>query len=307
MGMSDFYGPADENESIATIQEAIDAGVTLLNTGDFYGMGHNEMLVRRAIEGRRDRVFLSVKFGAMRGPDGRFYGFDGRPAAVKNFVAYSLKRLGTDFIDLYQPAQVDPVIPIEETVGAIADLVKAGHVRYVGLSEAAASTVRRASAVHPIAALETEYAVLTRDIEAETLPSVREQGVSVVAYGVLCRGLIGASAGSFQTPGDSRGTFLPRFQGENLQKNLALTASLAAIAADKGITPAQLAIAWVLARGDDIVPLAGARRKERLREALVAADVELTAEDLARIDAAVPAGATAGTRYPAEQMHTVNR
>ena len=308
MGMSDFYGPADENESIATIQEAIDAGVTLLNTGDFYGMGHNEMLIRRAIEGRRDRVFLSVKFGAMRGPDGRFNGFDGRPAAVKNFVAYSLKRLATDYIDLYQPARVDPVVPIEETVGAIAELVKAGHVRYVGLSEASAATVRRASAVHPIAALETEYAVLTRDIEAETLPAMRELGVSVIAYGVLCRGLIGGSStGSFQTPGDSRGSFLPRFQGENLRTNLTLTASLAAIAAGKGITPAQLAIAWVLSRGDDIVPLVGARRRERLREALAAADVELTAEDFARIDTAVPAGATAGTRYPAEQMQMVNR
>ena len=307
MGMSDFYGPADENESIATIHEAIDAGVTLLNTGDFYGMGHNELLIRRAIEGRRDRVFLSVKFGALRGPDGRFNGFDGRPAAVKNFVAYSLKRLATDYIDLYQPARVDPVIPIEETVGAIAELVKAGYVRYVGLSEAAPATVRRASAVYPIAALETEYAVLTRDIEAETLPAIREQGVSVIAYGVLCRGLIGASAGSFQAPGDSRATFLPRFQGENMQKNLALTAKLAAIAADKAITPAQLAIAWVLSRGDDIVPLAGARRRERLREALSAADVELTAEDHSRIDAAVPVGATAGTRYPAEQMHMVNR
>jgi aryl-alcohol dehydrogenase-like predicted oxidoreductase len=308
MGMSDFYGPADENESIATIQEAIDSGITLLNTGDFYGMGHNEMLIRRAIDGRRDRVFLSVKFGAMRGPDGRFGGFDGRPAAVKNFAAYSLKRLGTDFIDLYQPARVDPVIPIEETMGAIAELVKGGHVRYAGLSEASSATVRRARAIHPIAALETEYAVLTRDIEAETIPGLREQGVSVVAYGVLCRGLIGGSStGSFQNPGDSRGSFLPRFQGENLQKNLALTASLAAIAAEKGMTPAQLAIAWVLARGKDIVPLVGARRRERLREALAAGDAKLTPEDLNRIDAAVPAGATAGTRYPAEQMHMVNR
>jgi pyridoxine 4-dehydrogenase len=308
MGMSDFYGPADDNESIATIQEAIDSGVTLLNTGDFYGMGHNEMLIRRAILGRRGRVFLSVKFGALRGPDGRFHGTDGRPAAVKNFVAYSLKRLGTDYIDLYQPARVDPVVPIEETMGAIAELVKAGHVRYAGLSEASNATVRRASAVQPVAALETEYAVLTRDIESETLPGLREQGVSVVAYGVLCRGLIGgSSAGSFQSPGDSRGSFLPRFQGENLQKNLVLTGSLGALAAEMGITPAQLAIAWVLARGEDIVPLVGARRRDRLREALATIDTTLTAEDLARIDTAIPAGATAGTRYPAEQMHMVNR
>jgi aryl-alcohol dehydrogenase-like predicted oxidoreductase len=308
MGMSDFYGPADETESIATIKEAIDSGVTLLNTGDFYGMGHNELLIRRAIEGRRDRVFISVKFGAMRDPARHFVGFDARPQAVKNFLAYSLNRLGTDYVDLYQPARVDPSVPIEETVGAIAELVTAGHVRHIGLSEASATTVRRAVAVHPIVALETEYAVVTRDIDTETLPAVRALGVAIVAYGVLSRGLIGgSSAGHFHAPGGSRAAFLPRFQGANLEKNLNVVAALAAIAAEKGITPAQLAFAWVLARGGDVIPLAGARRRDRLREALGALEVHLTAEDLACIDRAIPPQAVAGDRYPAEQMGMVNR
>jgi aryl-alcohol dehydrogenase-like predicted oxidoreductase len=308
MGMSDFYGPADDTESIATIHEAIDRGINFLNTGDFYGMGHNEMLIRQALEGRRDRVFISVKFGALRTPRGEFVGFDARPQAVKTFLAYSLKRLGTDYIDLYQPARVDPAVPIEETVGAIADLVKAGYVRHIGLSEASGATVRRATAVHPIAALETEYAVVTREIETETLPTVRELGVAVVAYGVLSRGLIGgSSAGSFNAPGDSRSLVLPRFQGENLRKNLALLDALAAVAAEKGVTVAQLAIAWVLAQGQDIIPLVGARRRDRLAEALGALDVHLSADDLARIDRSVPAGAVAGDRYPPEAMHAVNR
>ncbi len=307
MGMSDFYGPADETESIATIHEAIDRGVTLLNTGDFYGMGHNEMLIRRAIEGRRDRVFLSVKFGGLRTPDGRFIGFDARPASVKNFLSYSLRRLGTDFIDLYQPSRLDPSVPIEETIGAIAELVKAGYVRHVGVSEMSAATVRRANAVHPIAALETEYGVLTRDIEDGTLPSVRELGVSVVAYGVLSRGLIGTQPGQFAAPGDSRGSYFPRFQGDNLKKNGKLIDALAEIAAEKDATAAQLAIAWVLARGLDIIPLAGARRRDRLREALGALEILLTAEDLARIERAVPAGAVAGERYDPHGMKMVNR
>ena len=306
MGMSGVYGPADEGESIATIREAIDRGVTFLNTGDFYGMGHNESLVRRAIEGRRDRVQISVKFGALRSPDGQFLGFDARPAAVKTFLSYSLQRLGTDYIDLYQPARVDPAVPIEETVGAIADLIRAGYVRHVGLSEAAAATIRRASAVHPIAALEVEYAVVTRDIEAETLPTVRELGTGVVAYGVLSRGLIGGPAGGYGQPGDYR-TMSPRFQGANLEQNLKLMAAFDAVAADKGATPAQLAIAWVLAQGEDIVPLVGARTRARLAEALTAFDLELTAEDRTRIEAAIPAGSIAGDRYPAHAMAAVNR
>ena len=306
--MSDFYGPADDTESIATIHEAIDRGINFLNTGDFYGMGHNEMLIRQALAGRRDRVSISVKFGALRTPRGEFVGFDARPQAVKTFLAYSLKRLGTDYIDLYQPARVDPAVPIEETVGAIADLVKAGYVRHIGLSEASGATVRRATAVHPIAALETEYAVVTREIETETLPTMRELGVAVVAYGVLSRGLIGgSSAGSFNAPGDSRSMVLPRFQGENLRKNLALLDALAAVAAQKGVTVAQLAIAWVLAQGQDIIPLVGARRRDRLAEALGALDVHLSADELARINQSVPAGAVAGDRYPPEAMHSVNR
>jgi len=307
MGMSDFYGPADESESIATIREAIDRGVTLLNTGDFYGMGHNEGLIRRALEGRREKVFISVKFGAQRGPDGSFVGFDARPASVKNFLSYTLKRLGTDYVDLYQPARVDPAVPIEETVGAIAELIKAGYVRHVGLSEASAATVRRARAVHPIAALEAEYAVLTRGIEAETLPALREMGVSVVAYGVLSRGLIGGPAKGHGAAGDYRAAALPRFQGENLRKNQALVDALAEVAREKGATAAQLAIAWVLARGEDVVPLVGARTRARLGESLAALDLRLTPEDLARVEQAVPAGSAAGDRYDAHGMTSVDR
>lgn len=306
MGMSDFYGPADEGESIATIREAIDRGVTFLNTGDFYGMGHNEDLIRRAIEGRRGDVFLSVKFGALRAPDGQFVGFDTRPAALKNFLSYSLKRLGTDYIDLYQPARVDPSVPIEETVGAIAEMVRAGYVRHVGLSEASAATVRRAQAVHPIAALEVEYGLMTRDIEAETLPALRELGVPVVAYGVLSRGLIGGATGA-PAPGDFRSAHSPRFQGDNLARNLRLVDALAEVAREKGATPAQLAIAWVLSRGEDIVPLVGARTRPRLGESLAALDLSLSPEDLARIEAAMPSGSVAGDRYNAAQMAMVNR
>jgi aryl-alcohol dehydrogenase-like predicted oxidoreductase len=291
MGMSDFYGPADEGESIATIHEAIERGVTFLNTGDFYGMGHNEMLIAQAIEGRRDRVFISVKFGALRTPSMAFIGFDARPAAVKSFLTYSLKRLKTDYIDLYQPARVDPAIPIEDTVGAMAEMVQAGYVRHLGLSEAAPATVRRAQAVHPIAALETEYAVLTREIEA---------------YGVLSRGLIGGAAKGLGTAGDTR-AFLPRFQGENLPANAKLVDTLNTIAQEKGATAAQLAIAWVLARGQDIIPLIGARTRSRLAEALPALDLKLTDEDLTRIDAAFPVGAVAGDRYDKHGMAMVNR
>jgi aryl-alcohol dehydrogenase-like predicted oxidoreductase len=307
MGMSDFYGPADEDESVATILEAIDRGVTLLNTGDFYGMGHNESLIRRALGARRRDVILSVKFGAQRTPDGRFVGFDARPASVKTFLTYSLQRLGTDYIDIYQPARIDPTVPIEDTVGAIGEMIDAGYVRYVGLSEASAETVSRAAKVRPIAALEVEYGVMTRDIEADTLPRLRELGVGVVAYGVLARGLIGGPANGIGAAGDFRTAAVPRFQGENLTKNLRLVEALGRIAAEKETTPAQLAIAWALAGGEDIVPLVGARRRDRLREALGALEIRLGPDDLERINAAVPPDAVAGTRYDAAGMAMVNR
>jgi aryl-alcohol dehydrogenase-like predicted oxidoreductase len=301
MGMSDLYGPADEPESIATIRAALDAGITLLDTGDYYGMGGNELLLRDALKGhRRDQVVISVKFGALRDPQGAWIGFDGRPAAVKTFVAYSLRRLGTDYIDIYRPGRLDPVVPIEDTVGAIADLVKAGHVRHVGLSEVGADTLRRAHAVHPISDLQIEYSLLSRGIEAEILPTCRSLGIGVTAYGVLSRGLLSGhwSRDRALTRGDFRG-FAPRFSGENLDRNLSLVEALRAIANEKKMTVAQLAIAWALSRGSDIVPLVGARRRDRLAEALRAVDVTLTSDDLARIERAVPPGAAAGDRYPA--------
>ncbi|MBK8174264.1 MAG: aldo/keto reductase [Rhodospirillales bacterium] len=304
MGMSDFYGPADRAQSIATIHAAQDAGITLLDTGDFYGCGHNEMLIAEAMRGRRrEDAFIAVKFGAMRTPDAGFIGFDGRPSAVKNFLAYSLKRLGTDYVDLYQPARIDPNVPIEETVGAIKEMIERGYVRYLGLSEASAATLRRAHAVHPVAWLQIEYSLFSRGIEADILPTARALGISIAAYGVLSRGLL-----SGHWPAQAAGTApdfrsrLPRFTGDNLEKNLALVEALRALAADKGITVAQLAIAWVLARGADIIPLIGARRPERLEEALNALGVVLSTDDLARIEQAVPAGATAGDRYDAAQM-----
>jgi aryl-alcohol dehydrogenase-like predicted oxidoreductase len=304
MGMSDFYGPADEAESIATIRAALDAGVTLLDTGDYYGMGHNELLLREALRGRgRDGVVLSVKFGLMRAPDGAIVGLDGRPAAVKNFLAYSLRRLGTDHVDVYRLGRLDPAVPIEETVGAIADMVKAGYVRRVGLSEAGAGTVRRAHATHPVADLQIEYSLLSRGIEAEILPACRELGVGVTAYGVLSRGLLSGhwSKDRGVAAGDFRQT-APRFSGENLDRNLALVDALRAVADAKDATVAQVAIAWVLSRGEDVVPLVGARRRERLAEALGALELELTPEDLAAVERAVPAGAAAGDRYHAPQM-----
>ncbi|MFI6682167.1 aldo/keto reductase [Streptomyces sp. NPDC050485] len=307
MGMSALYGEADRGESIATIHAALDAGITLLDTGDFYAMGHNEMLIGEALRTApapaREQALTSVKFGALRDPQGGWYGYDGRPAAVKNFAAYSLQRLGVDHIDVYRIARVDENVPIEETVGAIAELVEAGHVRHVGLSEVGAATLRRAAAVTPISDLQIEYSLISRGIEDEILPAARELGIGVTAYGVLSRGLI---SGHFSrdrqlAAGDFRG-MSPRFQGENLQHNLDLVEALRKIAEQKGVSVAQIAIAWVLSRGEDIVPLVGARRRDRLTEALGALDVELGADDLAAIEAAFPPGAAAGDRYPQAQM-----
>ncbi|WP_370419206.1 aldo/keto reductase [Streptomyces sp. QH1-20] len=307
MGMSALYGEADRTESIATIHAALDAGVTLIDTGDFYGMGHNELLINEALRtapaGAREKALTSVKFGALRTVEGGFTGVDGSPEAVKNFAAYSLQRLGTGHIDVYRLARLDPKVPIEETVGAIAELVEAGHVRHIGLSEVGAETIRRAAAVAPISDLQIEYSLISRGIEESILPTVRELGIGVTAYGVLSRGLI---SGHF-TPdrqlaaNDFRG-MSPRFQGENLRHNLDLVEALRKIAESKGASVAQTAIAWVLAQGEDIVPLVGARRRDRLTEALGALDVTLDADDLAAIERAVPAGAAAGDRYPTDQM-----
>ena len=304
MGMSDLYGPADESEGIATIQAALEAGITLFDTGDFYGMGSNELLVREALRGcKRDQITLSAKFGALRDPKGGFIGYDGRPVAVKNFLAYTLRRLGTDYVDIYRPARVDPAVPIEETIGAIADMVKAGYVRHIGLSEAGADTLRRAHAVHPVADLQIEYSLLSRGIEPEILPTCRELGVGITAYGVLSRGLLSGhwSKDRARTRGDFR-NYSPRFNAKNIDHNLSLVERLRTVANAKGITVAQMAIAWVLSRGSDIVPLVGARQRERLAEALKVLDFQLTAEDLASIEQAVPPGTAAGDRYDAHSM-----
>lgn len=302
MGMSDFYGPADEAESIATIHAALEAGITLIDTGDFYGMGHNEMLIGDCLKGgKRDKAVLSVKFGGQRAPNGAFLGYAADPAATKTALAYTLKRLRVDYIDIYRPSRLSPTVPIEETVGAIAELVKEGYVRHIGLSEVGEETIRRAHAVHPIVDLQIEYAVLTRGVENKILPVLRELGIGLTAYGVLSRGLISESA----LAGGSMGGFrshAPRFQGENLGRNLKLVQALKEIADAKGCTVAQLAIAWVASRGDDIVPLVGARKRVRLAEAVGALDVRLTPDELARIEAAAPADAVAGARYPAEHM-----
>jgi aryl-alcohol dehydrogenase-like predicted oxidoreductase len=300
MGMSAFYGPADETESEATIHAALDAGITLLDTGDFYGMGHNEMLLGRALRNvPRDKYLLSVKFGAQITPDIQFLGYDASPNAVKTALSYSLKRLGTDYIDIYRPSRLDPKIPIEDTIGAIADMVKAGYVRHVGLSEVGVETIRRANAVHPICDLQIEYSLMTRGVEAEILPALRELGIVVTAYGVLSRGLIGSASA---VKGGGFRSHLPRFQGENLQKNLALVSALEAVARDKGVNVAQLAAAWVLSRGEDVIPLAGARKRTQLSDFLSAVDLDLSAGDIARIEAAMPADAVVGDRYPAAQM-----
>ena len=299
MGMSDFYGPSDRDESVATIHAAMDAGITLLDTGDFYGMGHNEMLIREALGGRsRDDVQISVKFGALRDPSKGFLGYDGRPIAVKNFIAYSLQRLGTDHIDIYRPARLDPNVPIEDTVGAIADLVKAGHVKHIGLSEVGSHTIRRAHAVHPIADLQIEYSLISRGIEDDILMTCRELGIGITAYGVLARGLISGHWSKDRSGAQDFRRMSPRFQGGNLDANLALADSLRKIAGEIGASPAQVAIAWVAAQGKDIIPLVGARRRERLTEALGALDVKLTPAHLAKLAEAIPPGIAAGGRYP---------
>jgi aryl-alcohol dehydrogenase-like predicted oxidoreductase len=303
MGMSGMYGPTDEGESIATIHAALDHGVTLLDTGDFYGVGHNEMLIGRALRDRRDKALLSVKFGVLRSPDGGWVGADARPAAVKNFLAYSLTRLAVDHVDIYRPARLDPAVPIEETVGAIAEMVKAGYARAIGLSEVGPETIRRAHATHPIADLQIEYSLISRGPEATIFPLLAQLGIGVTAYGVLSRGLLTGSKPAAQ--GDFR-AYLPRFTGENRRRNDLLAGALQELAAEKGIRPSQLAIAWVLARDRAVVPVVGARTRSQLAESLGALAVELSPADLARLDAAVPASAVAGDRYDERQMRILD-
>jgi aryl-alcohol dehydrogenase-like predicted oxidoreductase len=307
MGMSGMYGAADRAESIATIHAALDAGITLLDTGDFYGMGHNEMLIGEALKAMpRDKFLVSVKFGAQRDPAGAWIGYDARPAAVKTALAYSLQRLGLDYIDIYRPARLDPKVPVEDTIGAISDLVKAGYVRHIGLSEVGSETIRKAAAVSPIVDLQIEYSLISRGIEASVLPTLRELGIGVTAYGVLSRGLISghwhkdaAGAGDFRAHS-------PRFQGENADHNLALVEALRGVAAARGATVAQIAIAWVAAQGKDIIPLIGARRRNRLEEALGAARIALNSEDLAAIERVVPKDAARGERYAPAQMASLD-
>ncbi|HUB77760.1 MAG TPA: aldo/keto reductase [Bryobacteraceae bacterium] len=303
MGMSGVYGPADERESIATIHAALDRGINLIDTGDFYGMGHNEMLIGRALAGRRDGVLLSVKFGALRAPDGSWVGFDSRPAAVKNFLAHSLTRLGTGHIDIYRPSRLDSSVPIEETVGAIADMVRAGYVRAIGLSEVGAETIRRASAVHRISDLQIEYSLISRGPETRIFPALRESGIGVTAYGVLSRGLLTASP--LAAKGDFR-AHMPRFMGDNRARNQKLIEALAGMAARRGATPAQLAIAWVLAKDPMIVPVIGARTRQQLEESLGALEIELAPEDVAQLEDAIPASEVAGSRYAELQMRMLD-
>jgi len=303
MGMSGVYGATDESENLATIHAAIDAGINLLDTGDFYGMGSNELLLGLALRFLREKVILSVKFGAQRAPNGAWLGYDARPNAVKTALAYSLKRLGTDYIDIYRPARLDPNVPIEETIGAIAEMVKAGYVRYIGLSEVGPETIRRAAAVHPIVDLQIEYSVVSRSPEAQIFPLLEELGMGATTYGALSRGLLTGSQPAEN--GDFR-AFLPRFKGQNLALNRALVKKLAEIAHAKGVRPAQLAIAWVLAKGSYIVPVVGARTRTQLAETLGALHVELSAEELAEIETLVPADAVAGTRYDAGQMQMLD-
>jgi aryl-alcohol dehydrogenase-like predicted oxidoreductase len=309
MGMSDFYGPADREESVATLNAALDEGITLIDTGDFYGSGHNELLVGEVLRNRRrDEVVLSVKFGALRDPQGNFIGVDLRPVAIRNFLAYSLKRLNTDHIDIYRPARMPPGTDVEEVIRTLAELVKAGYIRHIGLSEIGAKTLRRAAAVHPIVDLQIEYSLASRDIEPEILPTARELGVGITAYGVLSRGLLSGhwTADRAVTTSDFRARS-PRFQGANLEKNLRLVEAFRTVAQRKGITAAQAAIAWVLSRGKDIIPLIGARTRERLDEALGAAEITLTAPELEELAGALPADAVAGMRYPEHSLPDLDR
>jgi aryl-alcohol dehydrogenase-like predicted oxidoreductase len=303
MGMSGMYGPSDRAESLATIDAAVDAGITLLDTGDFYGMGHNEILIGEALRRHgRDRLLLSVKFGALRDPAGGWGGYDARPKAVRNALAQTLSKLGVDHVDIYRPARLDPQVPVEDTIGAIADMVRAGYVRHVGLSEVGPDTIRRAAAVHPICDLQIEYSLIARGIEDNILQACRALGIGITAYGVLARGLI---SGHWKPDAAVAGDFRahsPRFRPGNVERNLLLADALGVVASEKGVSVAQLAIAWVAAQGEDIVPLVGARRRPQLAEALGALDLVLTPDDLAAIERAVPKGAAAGTRYAAAQM-----
>jgi aryl-alcohol dehydrogenase-like predicted oxidoreductase len=303
MGMTGTYGPTDEAECLATIHAAIDAGVNLLDTGDFYDMGRNELLVGRALRLVRDQVLISVKFGAQRAPDGSWLGYDARPSAVKTALAYSLRRLGVDYVDIYRPARLDPAVPIEETIGAIAEMIGAGYVRYLGLSEVGPETIRRAASVHPVADLQIEYSLLSRGPEEKIFPVLDELGIGVTAYGVLSRGLLSGS--NINAGGDMRSRF-PRFSGENLGRNQRLAARLGELAAGKGVSAVQLAIAWVMARGGNIVPLMGARTRAQIAASLAALELKLTPEEIQAIAAEVPAGEVAGTRYDERLMQSLD-
>ena len=305
MGLSGVYGKVEDETGIKVIHAALDQGMQIFNTGDFYNNGHNEMLLGRALKDRRDKAFISVKFGALRSPDGGFGGFDARPQATKNFLTYSLNRLGVDYIDLYQPARVDPAVPIEETVGAISEMVKAGYVRHLGLSEVSPATLRRAHAVHPVAAVEIEYSLFDRELEAELLPTVRELGSSIMSYGVLSRGMI-QSNGQVQIKENDYRAHLPRFIGDNLKHNQELVGKLQKLAAEKNATGTQLAFAWVLSRGSEVFALVGAKSPEQLSEIIAAQSVKLSTADLDLLDQWFPVGVAAGTRYGAPQMAMLN-